>query len=160
MAVVLRDLRDDDRALLIRATLENMNWCGAGFTREQVIDDPSIAHYFVAWPNSGDFGFVALGPSRRPIGVVWLCHFDDADPGYGYVGDDIPELSIWVDSDHRGGGIGSALLAGIIARAEIADLAGISLSVEMGNPARRLYERFGFVPVGEGFDPGTLVLRI
>lgn len=35
----------------------------------------------------------------------------------------------------------------------------LSLSVETGNPARSLYERFGFAPAGPEFDAGALVLR-
>ncbi len=48
--------------------------------------------------------------------------------------------------DHRGTGIGSTLLSGIIAESHVAGLP-IRLHVEHGNRARRLYERFGFITI-------------
>jgi hypothetical protein len=41
-------------------------------------------------------------------------------------------------------GIGRCLLAAILAQARLDEVAQISLSVETDNPARRLYEPFGF----------------
>ena len=38
-------------------------------------------------------------------------------------------------------------------------LAGLSLSVEDGNPARRLYERVGFEVVGRTGGSDTMLLR-
>lgn len=48
--------------------------------------------------------------------------------------------------EHRGHGIGSRLLSAILAAAEAATLA-VSIHVEQNNPALRLYQRLGFVPV-------------
>lgn len=47
---------------------------------------------------------------------------------------------------HRGRGIGTILLDGILAAAEAAALA-VSIHVEQHNPALRLYQRLGFAPV-------------
>ena len=47
--------------------------------------------------------------------------------------------------DHRGRGIGTALLAPILAEGKT-----VSIHVERGNPARRLYERLGFSLVEDG----------
>jgi len=62
----------------------------------------------------------------------------------GHVG----ELGILVHRDHRGAGVGSALLASAIEQCrgkfELLRLSVFSVNVR----ARRLYERFGFVPVG------------
>jgi GNAT superfamily N-acetyltransferase len=46
----------------------------------------------------------------------------------------------------RGDGLGSAILAGVIAEAEAAGLP-VSIHVEKTNPAMRLYRRLGFAPV-------------
>jgi GNAT superfamily N-acetyltransferase len=48
--------------------------------------------------------------------------------------------------EHRGRGIGTALLTGLLAEADAAGQT-VSVHVERGNPARRLYERLGFVAV-------------
>jgi GNAT superfamily N-acetyltransferase len=50
--------------------------------------------------------------------------------------------------EHRGHGIGTELMHEVIERAESLGLP-VVLHVESFNPARRLYERFGFVDDGE-----------
>jgi GNAT superfamily N-acetyltransferase len=59
---------------------------------------------------------------------------------------------------HRGGGIGSMLLRRIF---EEGDAAGkpVSIHVEVFNPARRLYERLGFVEKGAHGDVYVLMER-
>lgn len=165
----VRDLQPSDAELLAAATLDNVNWCGPRFTAEQVRDDPALAHYWAHPPGPRDLGLVAEVPvadaERSPaVGVAWLRHFSATDPGYGFVDEAIPELSIWVRADRRGSGVGGRLLAALLDRAEAAGLPGVSLSVEAGNPARRLYERTGFVhagvrPDGTIHDSGTLLRR-
>ena len=50
--------------------------------------------------------------------------------------------------EHRGRGLGTRLLREIIAEGNAARKP-VSIHVEIHNPARRLYERLGFVPVEE-----------
>jgi ribosomal protein S18 acetylase RimI-like enzyme len=113
------------------------------FARE-VLDRPDISHYFRAFGHrAGDIGLIANIPSGEPVGAAWVRQLTGDDPGYGYVDDETPELTIAVVPTHRGRGVGTRLLA---------DLARVvprcSLSVDECNPARRLYERFQFAVVG------------
>lgn len=160
-----RDLLVSDRGLLAEATLDNVNWSGPRFTADQVREDPALAHYWAAAPGPGDLGLVAEEIGDRPVevGVAWLRHFAAADPGYGFVDSSIPELSIWVRAGHRGRGLGGRLLTALLDAAGDAGLPGVSLSVEAGNPARRLYERSGFSHAGidrhgAAHESGTLLL--
>jgi ribosomal protein S18 acetylase RimI-like enzyme len=50
---------------------------------------------------------------------------------------------------YRGRGLGTRLLRGLIAEAEESGRS-LSIHVEIHNPARRLYERLGFRPAGDG----------
>jgi ribosomal protein S18 acetylase RimI-like enzyme len=56
---------------------------------------------------------------------------------------------------HRGQGIGGHLVRGLLDEAAAAGVP-VSLHVEAHNPARRLYERLGFVVV----EPGEVYLRM
>lgn len=59
----------------------------------------------------------------------------------------------------RGQGVGAALIAACGERARALGLP-LTLLVEDGNPARRLYERSGFVPAGEAFIAGHRYERL
>lgn len=144
--VLLRDAGPADRALLARATLDNVNRMGERFTMADVASERRFAHYFDRFPGDGDYGIVATRDGEE-VGAAWLVRFTADDPAYGYVSDDIPELSVWVSADERGGGIGGRLIDAALARAAASGLPGVSLSVELGNPARNLYLRKGFAEV-------------
>lgn len=142
-----------------------MNWDGrVRFTREQVLDDPHLAHYVTGWPRPGDFGVVAVngndGADGEALGAAWCRVFDADDPGYGYPGVDVPELSIGVAPRYRGRGIGSALLAALVDEAKAQGHRVISLSVEDGNRARSLYQRAGFTAVGRNGGSETMRLDL
>ncbi|MDN4647133.1 GNAT family N-acetyltransferase [Curtobacterium sp. PsM8] len=165
----------EDLPLLRRASLDAMNWSGERFT-DADLDRPEFAHYFVAFDpdrttddpdrsaddptdrRPADVGVVASDPDG-PLGVAWAVHLPASDPGYGFVAEDVPELTLAVDARARGRGVGSALLARLVAAGRSAGWPGISLSVEDGNTgARILYERVGFRTVGRNGDSDTLQL--
>jgi len=92
-------------------------------------------HYANVYPNAANLvvtshgtaiGRVILSPSPGDIRVV-----------------DIALLTQW-----RGNGLGAALLDAVKQQAKAARVS-ISLSVDFSNPARRLYLRHGFLPVGD-----------
>jgi hypothetical protein len=92
------------------------------------------------------------------IGAAWCRLFTSAEPGYGFIDEATPELSIGVVEGDRGRGVGDALLAALLERVAAEGGAAVSLSVEPGNArAVRLYERHGFVALaGAG---GALTMR-
>lgn len=111
---------------------------------KEIVNQPDIAKYVFDWGKPGDKGFVAIDKtSHLPIGAVWIRLFNSYNPGYGYVAEDIPELSIAVLPGNRGVGIGTQLLNHMLAKAG-ENNTGLSLSVTSENPAKRLYERLGF----------------
>jgi GNAT superfamily N-acetyltransferase len=110
-----------------------------------ILRDPAIAHYVEGWGmRSGDLGLIAL-IDGAPVGAAWLRYFAASDPGYGFVGERIPELSIAVLPAHRGKGIGSRLMQGLLEGVHTT-----SLSCDSANPAWGFYVRFGFEPLPDG----------
>jgi GNAT superfamily N-acetyltransferase len=87
---------------------------------------------------------------------------DDQMPftGYGWVAADIPELSMAVLPDHQGQGIGGALLDTVCVLARMSGFPAVSLSVEDGNGAAKLYADHGFVSVGRNGDSDVLVRKL
>jgi ribosomal protein S18 acetylase RimI-like enzyme len=95
-----------------------------------------------------------------PVGAAWYRVFSDDEPGYGFVDEGTPELAIAVVPSKRGHGIGDELLKELLAKAKAAGYGRLSLSVEPGNPARKLYERHGFDVVDEGAEAWTMVASL
>jgi GNAT superfamily N-acetyltransferase len=104
--------------------------------------------YLAGWGRPGDAGVVARAVGGAPIGAAWYRLFPSAHPGYGFVAPDVPELSIRLLAGYRGQGVGSALLAALRQLATEQGYRALSLSVDRGNPARRLYARHGFRDAG------------
>ena len=105
---------------------------------------PELARYIDDWGQRfGDQGMLALKDQGYFLGAAWLRLFSHETPGYGYVDDLTPELSISVLPEWRGCGIGTRLLVAALEQAQ-RQFPAVSLSVTPGNPAQRLYERLGF----------------
>ena len=124
-------------------------------TGDQVLADPRYAMYLAGWPRRGDYGLVA--EQDGPVGAAWYRTYTEAIHGYGFVAEDIPELSIAVRASRRREGIGRRLLMELI-RASVAEgHQALSLSVNHENPARGLYESVGFVEVERRESASTMI---
>ena len=159
--MTLRAAIPDDGDFLVEMLLEAANWDPQRqpLTAEQAMAAPELAHYVDGWPRSTDFGVVAESDGRR-IGAAWCRQLTSADPGYGFVADDVPEVSIAVVAGHRGQKIGEQLLRALHHEAERRGARAVSLSVERANPALRLYERVGYRTVAEEENASTMVVEL
>jgi ribosomal protein S18 acetylase RimI-like enzyme len=124
-------------------------------TADQVLADPRYAMYLAGWPRQGDYGLVA--EQVEPLGAAWYRTYTEVSHGYGFVSEDVPELSIAVVASRRHDGIGRQLLVELIEASVAQGYAALSLSVNDGNPARGLYESVGFVPVEKHGSSWTMI---
>ncbi|MGH2700497.1 MAG: GNAT family N-acetyltransferase [Actinomycetota bacterium] len=106
--------------------------------------DPHLSRYITRWGRSGDTAVVPLDDRGQPIGAAWYRLFTD-EPGYGFIDSSTPEVSMAVVEEHRGLGIGRALLNSLIPTATSEGFTALSLSVEQDNPAVALFESVGFM---------------
>jgi ribosomal protein S18 acetylase RimI-like enzyme len=118
--------------------------------------EPPVRRYVERWGRPGDTALIAI-QDFQPVGAAWYRLFREDHPGYGFVDEETPELSIAIVPSRRGGGLGSELLDALLVRARADGYDAISLSVEKGSPAVGLYERHGFDHVRE--DDGALTMR-
>jgi ribosomal protein S18 acetylase RimI-like enzyme len=125
---------------------------------EETLGHPEVARYVEGWGRAGDAGVVAVD-GERVVGAAWYRLFTAAAPGYGFVDDRTPELTVGVVAGERRRGVGTALLLALLDSARDAGYERISLSVEPDNPAVRLYERAGFVKVG-GSAAWTMLVEL
>jgi ribosomal protein S18 acetylase RimI-like enzyme len=74
----------------------------------------------------------------EPVGRLYVARWDD----------EIRIIDVTLLPEHRGLGIGTTLIRGLLDEAAVAGKR-LSIHVESNNPARRLYERLGFEEVAE-----------
>ena len=118
--------------------------------------EPPVQRYVERWGRPGDTALIAI-QDFQPVGAAWYRLFRADNPGYGFVDEETPELTIAVVPSRRGKGLGEQLLSALLERARGERYAAVSLSVEPDNPALHLYEKHGFAKVGE--RGGAWVMR-
>jgi ribosomal protein S18 acetylase RimI-like enzyme len=145
MDVVLRPADADDVHHVKWALFEAVAWNPERRLPpfEVTIEHPQLARYHRDWGRSGDLGIVATH-GEDVVGVALCRLFTDDDHGHGYVDETTPELAVAVAETWRGSGLGTRLLDELANTARAAGVARISLSVDLANPALRLYERLGY----------------
>ena len=111
----------------------------------------SITRYVNGWGRVGDRSLIAID-QFHPVGAAWYRLYTEEEPGFGFIDEETPELTVGVVPARRGKGIGSALLDALLQRAGADGYERISLSVEKTNPAVELYQSRGFRPVQENGD--------
>ncbi|MCR8644422.1 GNAT family N-acetyltransferase [Paenibacillus sp. N1-5-1-14] len=115
----------------------------------KVLNEPWLMKYAEGWGRKGDLGCIAMDNNGVMLGAITSRYFDRANKGFGYVSDDVPELSMALLDGARGKGIGTALMKSLFGALKDEHIARVSLSVDPRNtPAMMLYERFGFQEVG------------
>jgi len=140
---------------------EAVNWHDDGAEERPPFDEtiarPELRRYIEGWGRVGDTAIVALDRRDEPVGGAWYRLFTADAPGYGFVDEDTPELSIALYPECRRQHVGALLLGTLLQHARADGFAAISLSVARGNPACRLYSRLGFEVVAEPGDSLTMV---
>ena len=124
----------------------------------EIMSEPGLARCVAGWPADRDVGFVV--EDGRPVGATWWRFRPRDDPGYGFFDEATPELSIGIIAEARRQGLGTRLLEALIEEGRRQALPAMSLSVELDNPARALYQRLGFVTAGRVGGAFTMVLRL
>lgn len=157
----IRELEAADADFLGAMLIEAVYWDPAKerLPTEFLLAHPQLTIFHQGWGRPGDVGLVAE-TDGAPVGVVWYRRFTDAEHGEGFVDEATPELAIAVADDHRGRGIGRALLEAIHERARAEGLERLSLSVDDDNPAKRLYARLGYVEYVPGDGLGRMILTL
>jgi ribosomal protein S18 acetylase RimI-like enzyme len=113
----------------------------AGVSPESAKTNPDLVKYVKDWGRETDIGSIAFEPDcNQLIGAAWIRLLA--------VDDTTPELAIAVLPQYVGRGIGTLLLQHLL---EVAKqrYPRMALSVRTTNPAKRLYERMGFVVTEE-----------
>src|SRR4051812_4845691 len=121
-------------------------------------EDPAlpVARYVNNWGRPGDAGLVAW--EAGPVGAAWYRLFPASAPGFGFVDEQTPELTLAVVPSHRGHGAGAELLTALLDRARAEGFSRVSLSAEPGQTG--FYEKHGFTEHGRDERTVTMVAEL
>ena len=148
-----------DEPFLLEMLWLAYNWRDQSVPEDHWPDPDGPRRYVEGFGRAGDGGVIAEEDGVL-AGAAWYRLLPESDAGYGYVADDVPELTIGVAAPFRGRGVAGELLERLKAMAAADGLRGLSLSVEPDNHARRIYERAGFEPAGGSGGSDTLVATL
>ncbi len=119
--------------------------------------DLPVYRYVKNWGRHGDAGVIAsAGPNA--YAAAWYRLFPASAPGFGFVDEETPELTIAVVPSKRGHGIGAELLEALLERARADGFSRISLSAEPGQTG--FYEKHGFREVRREDRTVTMVAEL
>lgn len=144
MAYKFEPLSESDTGLL-EVMLHEAIFVPEGQERptKDIIQQPILQKYVRPW-HAKDIGYKVIDRHNdNAIGAIWLKQFEPGVKGYGYVADDVPELSMALLPSYRSMGIGTKMMTQMLKMSE-GIYNRISLSVDSANEAKNLYERFGF----------------
>lgn len=127
------------------------NWHVAAFDT-----DVSISRYVDGWGRRGDMALVAM-QGGHSIGAAWLRLFPETIPGYAFLDEETPEVTVVVVPTKQGQGIGAKLLAALVGRAKADGYPALSVSVRRDHADVPLFTEQGFEQVRE--EGETLTLR-
>lgn len=125
-----------------------------------VLAHPDIAVYYEGWMRPGDDGVVAETEAGELAGMAYCREFGDGEPAQGFVDPSVPELAVGVEPELRGRGVGRSLIQRLHESRRAAGIQQMSLSVSMGNPAVRLYERLGYRELRRHDDAIVMVIDL
>ncbi len=154
MDYVIRPLTAADEPILWETLYQGLQTTkGEAAPSRDIVRRPEFAHYVEGWGRAGDTGFVAYDAKQKDevLGAVWL----RVPPGqHASEVETTTELAFAVKPEHRGHGIGAALLTQLVKANP--QHSAISIRALTKNPAVRLYERFGFKIVRQDSESVTM----
>ena len=119
--------------------------------------DIPLTRYVDNWGRPGDLALISHETGNR-VGAAWFRLFPADEPGYGFVDEQTPELTISIVPSRRRHGLGQELIDALLEKARAEGHTAVSLSVEGDSPAVGFYERNGFEPVGKS-DGGLVMVK-
>jgi GNAT superfamily N-acetyltransferase len=114
-----------------------------------------VYRYVQNWGRPGDAGGLALDGAPLPD-AAWYRLFTERQPGFGFIDERTPELTLAVVPARRGRGTGREMLNALLDRARVDGYDAISLSAAKEQTS--YYGGFGFQAVHE--TPYAVTMRL
>ena len=143
MSITFRSIGSDDEAFLLKVyasaradELDRVPWNEAqreAFLKMQL--DAQHHHYHERYPDAA-YEIILVG--QQPVGRLYVARLDE----------EIRIIDITILPEYRNAGIGTSIIESLLAEAAKSEKP-VRVYVESFNPSLRLFERLGFIRVGE-----------
>lgn len=110
---------------------------------KDIIKEPELNVFIKDFGKKNDYGLVAEVDGKI-VGAVWTRILAGDTKGFGNIDDKTPEFAISVYKEHRGRGIGTALMKEMLKGLADRGYEKTSLAVQKDNYAVRMYQAVGF----------------
>ncbi len=112
----------------------------------EILQIPELSVYSRDFGREGDLGLIAEVDGKL-AGAVWSRLFTADAPGYGFVDEATPEISMAVVPEYRRRGIGTSLFEAMLFTLAKTGCPRVSLSVDIRNFIFDFYQKYGFETV-------------
>ena len=126
---------------------------GAEPPDRDIIERPELKVYYEDFGSGRADNCIVAEEDGRIVGAVWTRIMND----YGHVDDDTPSFAIALYREYRGKGTGTRMMEEMLKLLREQGFEKASLAVQKENYACRMYEKTGFVTVGENDEEYIMV---
>lgn len=123
---------------------------------KSIINCPELQEYIIEFGRQKHDKALVAEIQGNVVGAIWVRIMND----YGHIDNETPSLAMSVCRKYRGLGIGTSLLKQLLSVERLAGYSKISLSVQKGNYAVKMYEKMGFVIVNENNEEFIMAVNL
>ena len=154
---VIRTIRPEELSLLNDFLYEAIFIPeGVAAPPRSIVEQEDLQVYIRDFGRQPDDHCLVAEVDGRIVGAVWVRVMND----YGHIDDKTPSLAISLYKDYRNQGIGTELLQRMLDLLREKGYRQVSLSVQKGNYALRMYRKAGFEVIADRGEEVLMVCRL
>lgn len=124
-----------------------------------ILNQPEIKVFYDKFGNPDDLCLVAE-VDKKIVGAVWTRILSGPVKGFGNIDNKTPEFAISLYKEHRGQGIGTALMKSMLDLLNQRGYKQTSLAVQKDNYAVKMYQAVGFSVVKETEEEYLMIYKL
>lgn len=157
MIYKIREMKEDEHELLNDFLYEAIFVPeGVQAPPREIINEPALQVYVSDFgQRKDDICFVAV-KDEMVLGAVWVREMND----YGHIEEGVPSFAISLYKEHRGYGVGTALMKRMLSELKNRGYKKASLAVQKANYAVKMYKNVGFEIVDQNEEEYIMVCEL
>ncbi len=160
MRYVIREIYQSEIPLLKDFTYEAIYQRDeSNLISRDILNQPEIKVFYDKFGKPDDLCLVAE-VDKKIVGAVWTRILSGPVKGFGNIDNKTPEFAISLYKEHRGQGIGTALMKSMLDLLNQRGYKQTSLAVQKDNYAVKMYQAVGFSVVKETEEEYLMIYKL